>query len=190
MSSPSTYGTDRPHVLITGRDAAQVGGLARAIESTGTRTTIAEKRSDFRGESVTALLVVLEPVEDEDWKDWLSNETEVWDIFDDVVPYLSNPSTGLIIGYTSTDDLDMRSDYRLAWEDLAQTFASAAMSDGGVDFTMNAVEVPVNSQQAILEERLAEFFAKRRSTYANNVVLPFEQLVNSSIIAELANSVI
>lgn len=190
MSSPSTYGTDRLHVLVTGKDAAHVAALARAVESTGARTTIAEKRSDFQGESVTALLVVLEPVEDKDWRDWLNNETDVWDIFDDVVPYLSNPSTGLIIGYTSTDDPDMRSDYRLAWEDMAQEFESAAISDGGVDFTMNAIEVPVDSDQELLEVRLAEFFAKRRSTYANHVVLPFESLADSSIIAALANSVI
>lgn len=190
MSSPSSYGTDRPHVVITGKDAAHVAGLARAIESTGTRTTVAEKRSDLHGESVTALLVVLEPVEDDNWRDWLHNETDIWDVFDDVVPHLSNPSTGLIVGYTATDDPEARSDYRLAWEDLASAFESAAISDGGVDFTMNAIEVPVRSDREVLEARLAEFFSKRRSTYANHVVVPFENLHNSSIIAELTNSVI
>ena len=49
MSIPSSYGTDRPNVVNTGKDAAHVAGLARAIESTGTRTTIAEKRSDLHG---------------------------------------------------------------------------------------------------------------------------------------------
>ena len=96
----------------------------------------------------------------------------------------------IVVGYTATDDPEARSDYRLAWEDLASAFESAAISDGGVDFTMNAIEVPVRSDREVLEARLAEFFSKRRSTYANHVVVPFENLHNSSIIAELTNSVI
>ncbi len=164
-----------PRVAVIGSAASRLATLTAELELAG-----ALAAPDAPDHTVGMLIVAELHQEDGDWASESPRAQRVWDEVTAAWPKLAAPATGLLIGFGDSRSRAARRRRRAELADLCAWFELEAASTHGVEFTMNAIELPPQADERLLQDRLLPF-VRSRTTLAASVVLTIEDLEEDSI---------
>ena len=173
-------------VRVLGGAASRLAMLAELARLQG--RIIYAGNADAKAREVRTTLVVIAEHFDAgmDWGEWHEHAEATRAAFEKELAWLASPSTGLLLAYTDARSSRSRKEVRAGVRDVIAGFSQIAATRPGIEFTLNGLEVPTETDHLRLYERLLEYFA-RRSALSSGIVASIEDLEDQSIARALTN---
>ncbi|MGO1539641.1 MAG: hypothetical protein ACTHZ9_08840 [Leucobacter sp.] len=146
--------------------------------------------TDERAQASSGLVVVESFDPDSDFPDSTERARHIEVLFERALPRLARASNAIIVGFSSGRGGPMRGELRETLSSLGEQLATLGSMQAGIDLTVNAIEVPADHWDALVIERLAEFFQDRRGVLSSGNALPIEELEDLSLKSALVNEFI
>lgn len=174
------------HVVIAGDAVAELRSVSESLRLRGTAVTLLGDDTVFNQSPVTTVIIATRFSAASTWGVWWDHDVQNAATFRMVLPRLDIASNGLLVGLSGTTDRAERAHIRAGMGSLLPLFPSQAATEYGIDFSMNAIELPRDYSRDLLDRRLEEH-ARRRDVLADAAVIRFEDLTHQTIAQALAN---
>jgi hypothetical protein len=174
------------HVVIAGDAAGELRAVSESLRLRGAIVTQLGHETGFDPTPVTTFIVATRFRAGSKWDAWWDHDARNEEAFRTVLPRLDSASNGLLVGLSDTTDRADRARIRAGIGSLLALFQSQAATERGIDFSMNAIELPPHYARDLLDRRLEEH-ARRRDVLANAAVIRFEDLTHQTIAQALTN---
>ncbi|MEX0153754.1 hypothetical protein [Microbacterium sp. LMI1-1-1.1] len=168
-------------VVIFGTARARRDKIAKALHAEGIGVTVLDDMHETETSSFSGLVIVEEFPPLMDWDHWWEREADTWETFEAILPRLRASSRGLLVAFSMTDRPRKRAHMRGGIAHLISQFEATAAMERGIDFGINALEVPPSADAKLVDDRITAHMRTQHSTLANRVVVKYEQLRKASI---------
>ncbi|WP_136034709.1 hypothetical protein [Microbacterium sp. PF5] len=176
----------RGAVRILGGAASRLAMLTELTRLQG--RTVYGGNADVKPREVRTTVILIAEFfgEGMDWGQWHERAATTHATFERELGWLASPSTGLLLAYTDARSPRSRRDMRQGVRDVIAGFSQIAATRPGIEFTLNGLEVPTDTDHIKLYGRLLEYLT-RRSALSSGIVASIEDIEDQSIARALTN---
>lgn len=181
QASAGSYGNEPHHVSIVGEEAAQLSQVAHGLSSAGVPAVISDDAGDLGPVRLTAVVAAVSFSHNRGLRGSVDFGHRLERLMHNIYPHLASSATVLLVVYSSHHRPRRRRKLRRGLQSFSYQAAATGVMMTGNDLTVNAVELPVGSQDQLLAVRLEQFLRHPRSKLPNGNVIDVHDLARRTL---------
>jgi len=175
------YGNELHRVGIVGEEVIRLSEVARALNSTGVPAVISDDTGGLGPVSLTAVVAAVRFNHTWGLRGSVDFGHRLEELMHEIYPLLASSATVLLVVYSSHHRPRRRRKLRRGLQNFSYQAAATGVMVSGTDLTVNAVELPVGSQDQLVAERLEQYLRHPRSKLPNGTVIDAGDLGRQSL---------